>query len=140
MNNTSDMLTSAFFGTYMLVSLVLAIAAIVGLWKTFQKAGQPGWAALIPIYNFYIMLKIAGRPSWWLLLLLVPLLNIIISLLVALDIAKAFNRSSAFGAILLWLFSSIGYIILGFSKDVYADPTNSVGGSPLATAEPVIYQ
>src|ERR1700690_1558250 len=53
--------------------LALTVFEIVCLWKVYQKAGQPGWASIIPIYNAYILLKIAGRPGWWLLLYFVPL-------------------------------------------------------------------
>ena len=65
--------------------IVLLIAAI---WKVFSKAGQPGWAAIIPIYNIYVMCKVAGRPGWWLLLMLIPLVNVIIAIILNVDIAK----------------------------------------------------
>lgn len=61
----------------------LMIIAIIGTWRTFEKAGQPGWGAIIPIYNAYLLLKIAGRPGWWLILLLIPLVNVVIWLLVS---------------------------------------------------------
>ncbi len=51
-----------------LISLVLTIVMIVGLWKVHTKAGQPGWAIFVPIYNVYVLLLIAGRPGWWLIL------------------------------------------------------------------------
>ena len=51
-----------------LVWLALIVLVLAGWWKMFEKAGQPGWAAIIPIYNLYILLKIAGRPGWWLIL------------------------------------------------------------------------
>ena len=57
-----------------LALLTIVIVVIAGMWKTFEKAGQPGWAAIIPIYNLYIMLKIAGKSGWWLLALLIPIL------------------------------------------------------------------
>jgi hypothetical protein len=104
------------------------VIVIAGMWKTFQKAGHPGWAAIIPIYNVYIMLKIAGRPAWWLLLLLIPIVNIVVDIVVAMDVAKAFGKSKAFGIFGLWLFSFIGYIILGFGepkfKGVPKHPSN----------------
>src|SRR3982750_1840174 len=52
--------------------LVLAIFAAVGLWKGYVKAGQPGWAILIPIYNLIVLLKIARKPEWWFFLMLIP--------------------------------------------------------------------
>ena len=50
-----------------IISLVICVLIIAAMWKVFTKAGHPGWACLIPIYNIYILCKIAGRPGWWLL-------------------------------------------------------------------------
>lgn len=111
--------------TMMLVFLAVLIVFIIGLWKVFEKAGQPGWAVLIPIYNAYVLLKIAGRPGWWLLLLLIPLVNIVISFVVAIDIAKAFGQSTVFGVILLFLLGGIGYLILGFGNYRYVGPAGA---------------
>jgi hypothetical protein len=86
------------------------------------KAGQPGWAAIVPFYNCYILLKIAGRPGWWLVLLFLPLVNIVIGLLVAIDIAKAFGQSAVFGVIMLFLLAGIGYLMLGFGNYRYLGP------------------
>ncbi len=96
----------------------LIVLVIVGLWKAFAKAGQPGWAAIVPIYNIYIMLKIAGRPGWWLLLFLIPLVNLVIAIIVALDIAKAFGKGTGFGLGLAFL-AFIFYPILGFGDATY---------------------
>src|SRR5690242_14689557 len=85
----------ALGSTVMIVGLAIAVVFIAALWKVFTKAGQPGWAVLIPIYNTIVMLKIAGRPVWWFVLLLVPLVNIVILFIVAIDIAKAFGKSAA---------------------------------------------
>lgn len=119
----------AFGATAMIVCLAIAVVFVIALWKFFVKAGQPGWAVLIPIYNSYIMLKIAGRPGWWLLLFLVPLVNIVIMIMVAIDIAKAFGRSAAFGVILLFLLAGIGYLILGFGKATYR-PIGTAAATP----------
>ena len=72
------------------ISLILALSllVVVGMWKAFAKAGQPGWAVLIPIYNIYVMCKIAGRPGWWVFLFLVPLVNFVILFIVNIDIAS----------------------------------------------------
>lgn len=107
---------------FFLVMMVVAVVFIIGYWKVFVKAGQPGWAVLIPIYNAYILLKIAGRPGWWLLLMLIPFVNIVIFLLVAIDIAKSFGQSAVFGVVLLFLLSGIGYLVLGFGKYQYVGP------------------
>ena len=112
----------AMIGVMMLVFLALAVVFVIGCWKVFVKAGQPGWACLIPIYNAFILLRIVGRPDWWIILMLIPLVNIAIMLLVALDLAKSFGQSTAFGVFLLFLFSGIGYLILGFGSARYMGP------------------
>lgn len=103
----------------LLIYLVIIVVAVIALWKVFVKAGQPGWAAIIPFYNIYILLKVAGRPGWWLILFLIPFANIIVGLFVAIDIANNFGKSPVFGVIGLWLFSIIGYLILGFDDSKY---------------------
>jgi hypothetical protein len=65
----------------LLIYAVVIVGTIAGAWKIFEKAGQPGWAAIVPFYNTYILLKIAGRPGWWLLLYLIPLVNLVIAIL-----------------------------------------------------------
>jgi hypothetical protein len=106
-------------GLMMLVMLALVAVFIAGMWKVFVKAGQPGWAVLIPIYNLYILLQIAGRPAWWILLMMIPLVNIVVAALVAIDVAKAFGQSAAFGVVMLFLLSGIGYLMLGFGNYQY---------------------
>lgn len=137
-STTSDLSTSASMyqvsPIFSMVYLVMGILAIVGMWKVFAKAGQPGWAAIIPFYNIYIMLKIAGRPGWWLILLLIPFVNIVILLLVSLDIAKAFGKSGIFGIVGLFLFSFIGYLLLGFGDAQYVGSAN--GGTPTTPTSP----
>jgi hypothetical protein len=102
-----------------IIGLILAIAAIAGLWKTFTKAGKPGWAAIIPIYNFLVLLQVAGRPWWWILLLLIPIVNLIIVIVVDIDVAKNFGKSALFGVGLAFL-GFIFYPILGFGDARYA--------------------
>lgn len=101
-----------------LIPLAIGVGIIAGVWKTFVKAGYPGWAALIPIYNFYILLKIAGKPAWWLLLMFVPLVNLVIAFMVAIAVAKSFGKGTGFG-IGLTLIGFIFYPILGFGDAVY---------------------
>lgn len=108
----------------LLIQLAIVILIIAGIWKTFTKAGQPGWAAIIPIYNFYILLKIVNRPWWWLLLMLIPLVNLVIAIIVALDVAKAFGKGTGFGIGLVFL-GFIFYPILGFSDATYTKPVRT---------------
>ncbi len=109
-------------GPALVLWCVVIIVCVVGWWKLFEKAGHAGWECLIPVYNIYIMLKIAGRPGWWLLLMLIPLVNFVISIVVAIDIAKAFGQSAVFGFFLNFLLGGIGYVILGFGNYRYLGP------------------
>ncbi len=104
------------FGT--LVMLAIIVVMIAGIWKVFTKAGEPGWAALVPIYNIIVYLRIAGKPLWWIILFIIPFVNFIIALLVSLGLAKNFGKSTGFG-IGLWLLSPIFLLILGFGDARY---------------------
>ena len=112
----------ALGGTFVLLMLAVAVVFIIGFWKVFSKAGQPGWACLIPFYNAYILLKIVGRPGWWLVLFLIPFINFVIAIIVAIDLAKSFGKSAAFGVVMLVLLSGIGYLVLGFGSARYIGP------------------
>lgn len=103
------------------VALAVTVVAIAGMWKVFQKAGQPGWAAIVPFYNVYILLKICGRPGWWLVLFLIPFVNIVVAVITALDLAKAFGKGVGFGLGLIFL-GPIFYCILGFGDARYLGP------------------
>ena len=99
---------------------VYTILIIAAWWKIFSKAGQPGWAAIIPIYNWIVWCKIVGRPAWWVLLLLIcfPIFFIILSI----DLAKSFGKGVGF-AIGLILLSVIFFPILGFGSATYQGPS-----------------
>ncbi len=101
-------------GIIRLIPLALFVLTIVAFWITFNKAGEPGWACIVPIYNIYILLKIAGRPGWWLLLFIIPIVNMIIDIIVSIDIAGKFGKGAYFG-IGLFLLPFIFFPILAFS-------------------------
>jgi len=124
-DNVGNGLIAAFGGAMLIIWLAILVVFIIGLWKVFAKAGQPGWASLIPFYNVYVLLKIAGRPGWWLLLLLIPFVNLVIAIVVAIDVAKAFGQSALFGVLLLFLLSGIGYLVLGFGDYRYVGPATA---------------
>ena len=104
------------------VSLVISLAFIVlmiaSLWTVFTKAGKPGWASIIPIYNLIVLLEIVGKPLWWILLLLIPLVNLILLLLIYMELARRFGKSELFG-IGLWLLGPIFFPILAFGDARY---------------------
>jgi len=104
--------------------VALIVFLIVAEWKVYVKAGQPGWAVLIPFYNFYIMLKIVGKPGWWILLLFVPLVNIVIGIYVIHLLSKSFGHGLGFTLGLIIL-SFIFYPILGFGDSKYLGPVGA---------------
>ena len=87
----------------LMIYLALIIFMLVSLWKVFSKAGQPGWAAIIPLFNVYIMLKVAGKPGWWLLLMFIPIVSFVIMIIMSLGIADNFNKGAGFGIGLAFL-------------------------------------
>ncbi len=93
-------------GMILLIQLLFVIGIIAGMWKTFVKAGKPGWGAIIPIYNIILLLEIAGRPLWWIVLFLIPLVNFIVAILVSMDVARNFGKGVGFGLGLFFLVSS----------------------------------
>jgi hypothetical protein len=98
--------------------IAFAVFVIAGMWAAFVKAGKPGWAVLVPIYNAYVLCQIAGRPGWWLILFLIPFVNIIVALIVSIDVARRFGKGTGFG-IGLWLLGAIFWPILGFGSARY---------------------
>ncbi len=100
------------------IGLAIFILALAGVWKVFTKAGQPGWACIVPIYNLVVLMRIAGRPGWWVLLMLIPIVSIIIAFIVAIDVAKNFGKGAGFG-VGLALLGIIFYPILGFGDAQY---------------------
>ncbi len=98
--------------------LVVGILTIAGGWKAFVKAGKPGWAILVPIYNVIVMLEIAGKPLWWILLLLVPVVNFIITIVVMISIAEKFGKGAGFGVGMAFL-PFVFWPMLGFGSAEY---------------------
>lgn len=101
-----------------LVEVLVLVLLIAGMWKVFQKAGKPGWAAIIPIYNIIVLLQITGKPIWWLVLYFIPLVNVVVLVLVCIALARRFGKGVAF-AIGLALLPFIFYPILGFGDATY---------------------
>ena len=111
-----------FGGAFLIVWLAVLVLVIAGVWKVFTKAGQPGWASIIPIYNFYVLMQISGKPGWWCFLLFVPVVGFAIQLLAMLSLADKFQRSAAFGVGLL-LLPMFFFPLLAFGGSKY-------GGTP----------
>lgn len=106
-------------GLAFFVWLVVLAVVIAGLWKVFEKAGQPGWAAIIPFYNIYVLTtQIARREILWFILALIPFVNIIAAIVVSIDVARKFGKGTGFGLGLAFL-PFIFYPILGFGSAQY---------------------
>ncbi len=113
-----SLVLSLFAGVFPIIYFGLMVLMVASLWVLFSKAGEPGWAALIPIYNTYTMLKIAGRPWYWLLLYLVPLVNIVIGIIALNDFLKAYGKGGVGSFLLTILFPIIYLPYLAFSSSV----------------------
>lgn len=105
-------------GFFPIIMLAMIVCIIASLWKVFVKAGQPGWAAIVPIYNIAVLCKVAGRPAWWVLLMFIPIVNLLVMALISIDVAKAFGKGAGFG-VGLWLLGFIFYPMLGFGGAQY---------------------
>lgn len=100
------------------IALYISMIRYVALWFVFTKAGEPGWAAIIPVYNLLIAIKIAGKPWWYILLLLIPIVNIVIGIMILHGISKSFGKGGWYTVGLIF-FKTIFLAILGFGKAVY---------------------
>jgi membrane protease YdiL (CAAX protease family) len=117
---------------------VVAIYAILVIpyWVIFTKAGQPGWPALIPIYSTYILLRVVGRPGWWLILFIIPLVNFVILIIVMNDLSKSFGHGVGFTLGLIFL-SIIFLFILAFGSSTYRGPAGASGASTTSPPPPM---
>lgn len=104
-----------------IIYIALIVLILTSMWAVFAKAGKPGWAALIPIYNLIILLEIVGKPWWWLFLMIIPLLNVVFAIWVYNLLSKSFGKSEGFTVGLL-LLSFIFFPILAFGDAEYQGP------------------
>lgn len=108
-------------GLFMLIFFALFILIIASIWKTFRKAGQPGWASIIPIYSIVVLLHIVKKPIWWVVLMFIPFVNIVITIIVVHNLSKVFGKGAGFTIGMIFL-PFIFYPILGFGKATYQLP------------------
>jgi hypothetical protein len=116
----------AGIGIGVVIYIAIIVFEIAALWHVFVKGGRPGWAAIIPFYNYYVLLKVVGRPGWWLILYFIPFVNIIVWLIVAIDLAKSFGKGSGYGVAVFFL-APIFIPILGFGSAQYVGPAAARG-------------
>jgi hypothetical protein len=112
---------AALFGVLLIPWIIISVIVIISYWKIFTKAGKPGWAAIIPIYNVIVLLEIVGKPIWWLFLFFVPCVNIIFLIWTVNLLSKSFGQSEGFTVGLL-LLGVIFYPILAFGNYQYQGP------------------
>jgi hypothetical protein len=116
-------LAALLSGGFLLVVLAVAVLMVASIWKVFAKAGQPGWAAIVPIYNAVVLLQIVGRPLWWIVLMLIPFVGVVMAFIVNIDLAKSFGKGAGFGVGLV-LLSFVFFPILGFGSARYQGPSS----------------
>lgn len=104
-----------------IIWLALVVLMIVSVWKIFTKAGQPGWASIVPIYNLIVMLQVAGKPLWFIALFFIPFANFVAIILVYIALAKTFGKGGGFAAGLI-LLPFIFFPILGLGSATYTKP------------------
>ena len=97
---------------------LFSLVVVAAMWKVFTKAGKPGWAAIIPIYNGVVLLDIAGKPVWWIILFFIPIVNFIFLILTYVGLAERFGKGGGF-AVGLILLGIIFFPILGFGSAQY---------------------
>lgn len=108
----------------------IVVLMLASMWIIFTKAGKPGWAAIIPIYNILVLLEIVGKPWWWLLLMLIPVVNIVIMIMMYHQLSLSFGKTAGFTVGLI-LLGFIFFPILAFGDAKYLGP-----GGPAAAAPP----
>lgn len=101
-----------------IISLVLCVFVLVCMWIVFRKAGKPGWAAIVPFYNLYVLFDITWGSGMRFLLLLIPIYNIILGIQTQVRLARAFGKSGGFAAGLVFL-PYIFIPLLAFGKETY---------------------
>jgi len=104
-----------------LIGAVMMLAILAGYWKCFEKAGEPGWTALIPLYNFYVCLRISGLGILWFFLMFVPLINIPVMFMATLRFARAFGQGIMVALGMIFL-PFIVIPMLGFGGASYRKP------------------
>ena len=98
--------------------LAVVLLIIIGLWKVFVKAGKPGWASIVPIYNVIVLVEIAGKPLWWFILMLIPFVNFIVAIIVLIAVARNFGKGVGFAIGMVFL-PFIFIPMLGFGDAKY---------------------
>ena len=108
----------AAIAVYLVLSIAILIVMVVSYWKIYVKAGKPGWAAIVPIYNIIVFLEIVKKPVWWIVLFFIPCANIVALVLVSLEFVKVFGKPSWHAALMIF-FGVIYAPYIAFSDAKY---------------------
>ncbi|CAN5519129.1 hypothetical protein BH10ACT3_BH10ACT3_12490 [soil metagenome] len=113
--------SAAGAGILVVVYLAFFVIYLVAMWKLFVKMGQPGWQGIIPLLNAYVIFKLAGKEWWWVILLIIPCINIIAAFILAQSTAKLFAKEIGW-TIFLFLLPGLAHLVLAFGSAQYAGP------------------
>lgn len=101
--------------------IAVVLLTIIGFWQIFKKAGKPGWAAIIPIFNIFVFLDIVGKPGWWFILFLIPPIGIVFQIMAYHQLSKCFGKGAGYTIGMLFL-PFIFFPVLGLGSAQYTDP------------------
>ena len=135
----SDLLLGGIGAGAIIFGILGFIIGIVVLWRIYDKAGEPGWASLVPFYNMYVLFKITWGNGILFLLLLIPFANLIIAIILPFKLAKAFGRGVGFGFGLL-LLPIIFFPILAFGNSAYVGVDLKQQQNPPVLQQQIIIQ
>lgn len=124
---SSNALVAGVFAAMMIPFFIIWLITVIGLWKVFTKAGKPGWAAIIPIYNAIVLIEITGKPIWWIVFLFLPCVNFVFGIWILNLLSKSFGQSEGFTVGLI-LLPMIFFPVLGFGNYQYLGPAAKEAG------------
>lgn len=101
--------------------LAVLLLMIPAVWRTFEKAGKPGWAGFVPLYNIYVLCRMGGLPGWWVALMVLPGINLLVLLAICHRVARAFGHGPGMALLMVFL-PLVGFPVLGFGPAQYQQP------------------
>ena len=125
--SSSDGVSGSTAAVILFAVAIISVLHIIGMWKVLVKGGEPGAfsllnliTCLIPV-SFIPIMRMIGRPTWWVVLLYIPIVNLVVILIVSIELSRSFGKGTGFG-IGLWILAPIFYLILGFGSSTYRGP------------------
>jgi hypothetical protein len=121
---------ASFALLFLLIEIAVVVVMIAGAWAAFAKAGRPGWAAIIPIYNVIVMLEIAEKPIWWVIMFFIPIVSLVFGVLTLVAFAEKFGKGAGFVVGMIFL-PFIFWPMLGFGDARYIGSPPQQGFAPI---------